>query len=95
MIWKLRYFSFQKQTELAGGGPTALAAAEPHMAAAPETAALCILGMTWGEGTQRASPPPAPRHRAVAATHGLALADNAAASFLLVYKKLFFFFQFV
>lgn len=88
MIWKLRYFSFQKQKELAGGGPTALAAAEPHMAAAPETAALCTLGMTWGEGTH-----PAPHHRAVAATHGLVLADNAAASFLLVYKKLFFFFS--
>lgn len=51
MIWKLRYFSFQKQTELAGGSPMALAAAEPRMAAAPETAGLCTLGMTWGKGT--------------------------------------------
>lgn len=37
--------------------------------------------------------PPAPCHHTVAAVHGLALAANVAASFLLVYKKRFFFFS--
>lgn len=45
MIWKLRHFSFQKQTKLTGGSSMALAAAELSMAAPPETARLCTLGM--------------------------------------------------
>lgn len=57
MIWKLKYFSFQKQTELTGGSPMALAAAEPRVTAAPEMAELCTLGMTRGEGTRWASSP--------------------------------------
>lgn len=69
----------------------ALAAAEPSMAAPPETAGLCTLGVIRGKGTRWASfPLPSPLY--IVPVHCLVLteADNAAASFLLVCKKKIF-----
>lgn len=66
----------------------ALAGAEPRMAEAPEMAGLCALGMTQGKVTQWASSPS--YHCTV---HCLALAYNAAASFLVASKKQLFFFS--
>lgn len=88
MIWKLRHFSFQKQTKLTGGSPVALAAAKPSMAAPPETAGLCTLEMIQGKGTRWASLPlPLPLHVVPVNCLALTEADNAAASFLPVCKK--------
>lgn len=84
MIWKLRYFSFQKQTELAEGSPMALAAAEPHTAAAPETAGLCASGTAQGKGARWAS-----SALPLAIVQWLPY-NNAAAYFLLVCKKINF-----
>lgn len=69
----------------------ALAAAEPSVAAPPETAGLCTLGMIWGKGTQWASFP-LPLSLYVVPVHCPALteADNAAPSFFLVCKKKIF-----
>lgn len=66
----------------------ALAAAEPSMAAPPETARLCTWGTMQGKGTQWASLPLL-LSVYVLPVHCLALteAHNAAASLLLVCKK--------